>query len=239
MAGQLKRDPAAVHKHLFEQDDGSIVTDAHVRIQIPERYTTRHLASIGTEVYILAFFSLIVNDQFYTVSETAAMIRITPSSTERVTIRNTAYIEFSFFPGDRVFYGIDLVKNDTLTYYIYDEHVAKGNMPWSFNYFDMLKLFETAEEYAGINLGNRAVPELIISTMGRNADDFTQLYKHVLQDYSDVDERPPAVVPFRSVIWNTSDTTSKLIGSYFSDSITSALVNPSERVERIEELLRT
>lgn len=235
----LKRDPLQVQKHLFEQEDGSITTDAAVKIQIPERYATRHLASIGTEIYILAYFALIVNDEFYTVSETAAMIRITPSSTEKIIIRDVPYMEFSFFPGDRVFHSIDLVQNDTLTYYIYDEHVAKGNIPWSYNYFDMLGLFETAAEYAGINLGNRAVPELIISTMGRNSKDYTQLYKHILTDGSDIFKNPPAVVPFRSVIWNTSDTTSKLIGSYFSDSITSALVNPSVRTERIEELLRT
>lgn len=235
----FKRDSDAVLKHLRELDDGSIVTDTACKIIVPERYATRRLANIGTEVHILGFFAIILEDGTYGVSATTARMRITPSSTEIVEHQGVRYYQFQFFPGDRVVYDTNLVQDDTLTYYIYNEHVEKGNIPWYFNYFDMAHLLSTAVEHAGINLGNKAVIELIISTMCRNKADMTQLYRHIFEKHSDVETNPPIVVPFRSVIWNTSDTTSKLIGAYFGDSITSALVNPSERVERIEELLRT
>lgn len=235
----LVRAPERVHAQLRESKDGAIYTAVPCKIQVPKRYLERHLASIGAEVYILGFFAIIMEDSYYGVSITDAMMRITPYSTETVVIDGTEYLEFHFRKNDRVFYSVELVKNDTLTYYIYDEHIAKGRIPWYFNYFDLAKLFETAELHAGINLGNRAVIDLIVSTIARNREDMTQLYKHVVTKAADVDTNPPAIVPFRSVIWNTSDTTSKLIGAYFGDSITSALVNPSERVERIEALLRT
>ncbi|MFO5759756.1 hypothetical protein ACLBQR_30810, partial [Klebsiella pneumoniae] len=115
----------------------------------------------------------------------------------------------------------------------------KGNFPWYINYYDKAKLFETANLHAGVNLGGWPTLQLIISTTQRASDDISQLYRHVLTRHSDIVDNPPVDVPFRSVIWNTSDTTSKLNGAYFDQAITSALVNPSESVELIEELLRT
>lgn len=239
MTQPYRRDAATVLTHLHEQEDGGLFTTRACKIQVPERYLGRHLASIGAEVHILGIFAIILDDGSYAVSLTNAMMRILPASTETVEIDGTAYLEFHFGAGDQVFYSTELVKNDTITYYVYDEFIAKGRIPWYLNYFDLARLFETAELHAGINLGNRAVLDLIMSTIARDPQDIMRLYRHVIFRPVDVERIPPKVVPFRSVIYNTSDTTSKLIGAYFGDSISSALVNPSERVERIESLLRT
>lgn len=236
---QLTRDPARVIAHLTELEDGSVVTDAPCKIHVPERFTAKNLAVLGAEVFVLGFFPIIFNDEFYGVNNAIAMMRICPSSTERVVINNEPYFEFQFEAGDKVIYSTSLVVNDTLTYYMYDEFVAKGNIPWYMNYFDVAKMFETAKEHAGVNLGARSIIELIISTITRDPNDINQLYRHRLQSLDEVLSNPPITIPFRSVIFNTSDTTSKLDGAYFSDAINSALVNPSESVELIEELLRT
>lgn len=236
---KYQRRPDQVKAHLKLQSDGGVYTDVSMRIHIPERYATRHLASIGTETFILGFFALIMDNGDYAVSTTPAMMRITPSSTETIMIGDTSYFEFHFDAGDRVFHSTHLVKNKALTYYIYDEHIAKGRIPWYMNYFDMATMFELAEKHAGLYLGSRAILNLITSTTARDSKDLKTLYRHVIFKPVDVLNNPPAIVPFRSVIWNTSDTTSKLVGAHFSDSINSALANPSERVERIEELLRT
>lgn len=121
---------------------------------------------------------------------------------------------------------------------MYDQFVAKGNIPWYMNYNDMANMFETALEHAGVNLGGRSIIELIISTIARDPDDMTRLYRHIYARPEDLVNKPPVTVPFRSVIWNTSDTTSKLNGAYYDHGINSALVNQSESVEMIEELLR-
>ncbi|MBW6072906.1 hypothetical protein, partial [Pseudomonas aeruginosa] len=99
---------------------------------------------------------------------------------------------------------------------MYDEFVSKGNIPWYMNYYDMAKMFETAKEHADTFIGGRSIIELIISTIARDPDDMTRLYRHILSRHDDVKNKPPVTVPFRSVIWNTSDTTSKLNGAYFS-----------------------
>lgn len=235
----LKRDADKVREHLLELDDGSIVTNAPCKIHVPERFTAKKLAVIGSEVFVFGFFPIIVNDEYYCVNNTIAMMRICPSSTERVIVDGNPYFEFSFEPGDKVFYTTALVVTDTLTYYMYDEFVAKGNIPWYMDYFDIVNMFETAVEHAGVNLGSRSVIEIIISTITRDPLDMTRLYRHVLQSFEYAQQNPPIVIPFRSVVWNTSDTTSKLNGAFFSEGINSALVNESESVEMIEELYRT
>lgn len=236
---QLIRDAAAVNSYLVDQEDGAVYTKRPCRIQIPERYLDRQLASIGAEVYILGIFAIIMDDGKYAVNLTNALMRIQPASTDTVEIDGTVYLEFSFAAGDVVFASTDLVKDDEVTYYIYDEHIAKGRIPWYLNYFDLANLFSTAQLHAGINLGNPAVLRLITSTIARDPDDMMRLYRHRLTRIEEVQSLPPKTVPFRSVIYNTSDTTSKLIGAYFGDSVTSALVHPSEQTERIESLLRT
>ncbi|ARV77361.1 virion structural protein [Pseudomonas phage Noxifer] len=235
---QMVRDPDFIKKHLHEQNDGSVLTDTACRILVPERYASVHLANIGTEIHILGFYGILMGNR-YGVVRTIAMFRIVPSSTEKVVINGVTYFDFHFEPGDTLIAGTEPVKNDTLSYYVYSEHVDKGNIPWYFNYIDKANLFETAEEFAGIYLGNRSILSLIISTTCRDPKDMTRLYRHIYEKHSDVETNPPVSIPFRNVIWNTSDTTSKFIGAYTADSIVSALVNPSDRVERIEELLRT
>lgn len=235
----LVRDADRVREYLKELEDGSIVTTKPCKIHVPERFTAKKLAVLGSEVFVFGFFPIIMDDEFYCVNNTIAMMRICPSSTKRVVVDGNPYFEFSFEPGDKVIYTTALVVTDTLTYYMYDEFVAKGNIPWYMNYFDIVNMFETAQEHAGVNLGSRSVIELIISTITRDPTDMTRLYRHVLQTPEYATTNPPVVIPFRSVIWNTSDTTSKLNGAFFAEGINSALVNESESVEMIEELYRT
>lgn len=234
----LIRDADYVISRLVENPDGSIVTTEACKVHIPESFTAKNLAVVGSEVFIFGFFPIIMGDR-YAVNKTIAMMRICPSSTQKIVVNETPYIEFSFEPGDKLIYTTALVVTDTLTYYMYDQFVAKGNIPWYMDYFDMANMFDTAYEHAGVPLGGRSIIELIISTIARDPDDMTRLYRHILSKPEDVRTKPPVTVPFRSVIWNTSDTTSKLNGAYYDHGINSALVNQSESVEMIEELLRT
>lgn len=235
---QLKRNADYIKARLHKSESGVVTTDEPCVIQIPESFTAKNLAVIGSEVFIFGFFPIIMGE-YYAVNKTIAMMRISPSSTEKVIIQNEPYVEFQFEKGDTVFNTTALVVTDTLTYYMYDLFIAKGNIPWYMNYFDMANMFDTAKEHAGVDLGGRSVIELIISSIARDPDDMNRLYRHILARPEDVLTKPPITIPFRSVIYNTSDTTSKLNGAYYTEGIDSALVNPSETVELIEELLRT
>ena len=234
----LTRNPSRVLKNIVKMEDGGLVTKKPCRIQAPERWLERHMAVLGAEVFTAGLVCIIMEDEYYGCLFVDSMIRLTPSNTETVMVGDVPYLEFQFEAGDQLLYTTDLVMNDTLTYYIYDEMINKGRIPWYIEYLDFPYIFESADYHAGINLGNPRVLEFLLSTIARNPDKMMELYRHVMSSVEYTKTNPPALIPFKSVIWNTSGTVSKLIGGYFSDSITSALVNPSEKVERIEELLR-
>ena len=167
------------------------------------------------------------------------MLRITPTSTLRIKIDGTDYIEFVFNPGDTLTPSTQLVKTDTLVFRIYDEIISKGNVPWYLGYNDLGRIFDTARYHAGANIGtNSEVTELIMSLISRNKKDRTKYYRTVINKLEDLETTPPAFIPLRSVIFGATNTTNKLAGNYFDIGLKSALVSPAERTERIEELLR-
>lgn len=236
---KLKRDASKVHACLKELEDGSLITTKGCKIYIPSRFTECQLAVVGNETQIVGIFAICVDDQFYGVSIANAMMRIEPTNTTTVDINGEEYYEFSFEAGSTVVSSVGLVKVDTLVYLIYDEFVAKGHVPWYMSYIDLGKLFDTSLHHAGVKLGaNHAILELIASVIARDPDDRTKYYRQTVKSMEEVLARPPAMIPFRSVTFGATNTTAKLMGAYFDEGITSALVNPSQRSEKIEELLR-
>lgn len=237
---KLVRDASRVHACLAELPDGRVVAKKPVDIYIPARFEQKGLAYVGVETLIVGIYAIVVEDQFYGISLVNAMIRIEPTSTLRVMFDGEEYLKFSFAAGSTVFADTQLVKIDTLTYLIYDEILAGAHVPWYLQYDDLSKIFDTAVYHAGANIGrNQEVTELIVSMMGRDPKDRTRYYRTVAKSVSagGVGTKP-VFIPMRNVQYGATNTTNKLAGSYFRDGLVSALNTPTDRVERIEGLLR-
>lgn len=235
----LKRDPDFFKRALTTGKDGRVYTSIPMTIHVPERYKTRNLASIsGDGVFSLAFLAL-VSDDCYSVMNIASMIRLLPHDTTTDTINGETYMIFHFRAGDAVFYSLDLVVRKPLSYYIYAEFVGNGRIPWFFDYNDMGNLFATVKEYAGVDLGHPLILQMLVSMTARDPENIAEFYRSILTSTLTPATNPPTVVPFKSVVHNTHSTLTKLIGAYFSDGVNSALVDPTTKVDRIEQLLRT
>jgi len=236
---KLTRDASKVHAALKELDDGSVITTKGCKILVPGRFAEQQLAVLGTETNICGIFAIVVDDQFFGVSSAMAMMRIEPTITNTIKIEDEDYLEFVFDPGCTVISSTELVKSDTFIYLIYSEIIAKGNVPWFMNYEDMGRLFESAPHHAGVSVGaNFAVIEMIMAAISRSEKDRTKYFRHQLNSMQDLEKEVPAFIPLRSVTYGASNTTAKLIGAYWEEGLTSALVNPTETVEPIEGLLR-
>lgn len=236
---KLVRDASKVQAALKELPDGCLVCTKTVKIYIPARFSERGLAQTGIETHIVGVYAIVVEDKYFGVSLINAMLRIEPTSSLKIDIDGEEFYEFTFEPGATVFPTLMLVKRDTLVYSIYDEILAKGHVPWYLTYTDLGKLFDTAKLHAGANIGqNHEVTELIVSLIARDAKDRRRYYRSTVKSLDDVLNRPPAIVPLRSVTWAATNTTNKLAGSHFSEGLVSSLVSPAERTERLEALLR-
>lgn len=235
---KLIRDPSKIHASLKELPDNSLVALKRLRIYIPQRFEERELASISNEIYICGIYAIVTEDGFYGVSLVNSMVRIQPSVINTIKVDGDSYYEFVFDAGSTVIPDLNLVKNDVLTYLIFDEFFAKGRVPWYVSYDDLGSIFDTASKYAGTNVGeNREVIELITSIVARDPKNRYQMYRHVIKDRGTLLSNPPAYVPLDAIQFTATNTTAKLAGAYMADGVVSALVNPSERVERIEGYL--
>lgn len=235
---KLERNASKVHACLQETPDGKLIALKECKIYIPSRFEERGLMEHGVETYIVGVYAIVVEDKYFGVSMVNASIRINPTSASKIKIKGTDYYEFVFAAGSTVIVSLNLVKNDVMAYKIYDEILSKGKIPWYLSYEDLGHIFDTAKEHAGANIGeNPEVTELIISLISRSPKDRVKYYRTVAQDDAFIKNTPPAYVALRSVQYSATNTTNKLAGSYFGQGLASALINPSERVERIEEIL--
>lgn len=236
---KLKRDPAKVRAVLQKTKGDTFVTTKACRLYIPRGFEEKQLAHVGSEVYVLGIFALVLEDNTYAVSLTNAMMRIEPATINTVQIDGEEYYEFVFEPGDTVFANTNLVKNDTMPYHINDQIIAKGRIPWYLSYEDIGSLFDSARKYAGVSLGaNDSVLEMIASAIARSPKDPRTYYRQFVKTKDEIHTKPPIFIAFKNISYGATNTTAKLMGSYFETSLTSALVHPSEKVEDIEEILR-
>jgi len=235
---ELIRDKAAVTSVLKETPDGRVVTIRECKIYIPARYADYGMAQIGVDKHILGIYAMVVENK-YAVCSVNAMMQIDPVRTNKVKIAGDEYYEFEFDKGSTVIKNVNLVKADTLTYLIFDEFFQKGNIPWFIGYEDLGRIFDTARKYAGANIGGqREVIELIASLVARDPNDRTQYYRTAVKSQEDVKHIHPAYIPLMSVRYGATNTLTKLGGSYFSKGVISALIDPADRPERIETILR-
>lgn len=233
------RDPSKVHAALRVMDDKSVVTSRGVKIYVPERYVEKDMADIGSETYIVGIFAIVVDDKYYGVSTANAMMRIKPTTISTVKFDQDTYLEFAFEPGSIVIATTKLIRSDTLVYYIFDEFIAKGRIPWFLGYEDLAKLFDSADHHAGVPLAaHHSILEMFAAAIARVNTNRAKYYRHQVEKQTDSIEKPPAFIPLRSITYGATNTTAKLTGSYFSEGLNSALANPSERHEQIEDLLR-
>lgn len=236
---KLKRSPENVKSALRQTKDGRVITTKPMRLIIPGRFLEKQLAVISSEIYTLGIFALVM-DNFYSVSLTPAKMRIDPDSTKYVTWNDEEYIEFEFNAGSIVFPNVNLVKKETLLYEINEELISKGRIPWYLTYEDIGSLYQHSKKFAGTSLGyNHAILEMIAATIARNPDNPVMFYRHLVNTKEDLTKFTPKYIPLKNIGLGASNTTARLMGNYFNDGLTSALVNPSERNEDIETLLRS
>lgn len=236
----LTRNPEAIHKALKKVTDGESISTIALepcKIYIPADYADGFLADIDDEVSIIGIFGIVVGDN-YGVSRACATMNIDPTSTDIVKVGGVEYLEFFFDKGNTVIKNNMLIKSGTLVYRIYNEFIALGKVPWYINMDDLAQLFDTAIYHGGANLKvNVKVIELIVSSISRQMDDKSKYHRHNPNLLTNKNIKP-AFIPLKSVSRGATNTISKLIGPYFQEGVTSALVNESVRSERIDNELR-
>lgn len=232
----LKHDIGVVGSAFKELEDNSLVAMREARIYFPARFTEQHLATVEVETHCIGHFAIVV-DGCYSCYSVNAMIRLDPAEVNKVVWEDEEYYELVFFPGSIVIPNLLLAKVDTNVYHIYNGILSKGRIPWYLSYENLMKIFMTAPEFAGANIGEEhEVIEMLVSLIARNPENPTEYFR---SNYGkEGSAAKPQYISFKSVEYAATNTTNKLGGANFARGVVAALVDPSTSLERIETSLR-
>ena len=232
----LTRNKDKINASLVTHGDGTVSSKTETMITIPSFWEEKGLFIRGDTLMVAAICPIII-DKYYGILNTLSMIATDPESVTTVTIDDDDYILLNYTAGDRILSRPDVVIDDGLPYKVFDAFIDKGKIPWYLSYEDIGKLMDSSHTFAGLNFNvDHAIFEMVASLITRSANDRSKFYRH---SASKSTTAKYTFIPMRSVQYGASNTTAKLIGAYWSDGLTSALVHPSERKELIEDLLRS
>ena len=232
---KLKRRPDLIKAKLKKQSDNSVITLVPATVMVPRLWEDKALVSIGVHTTFTGVYALIQGDS-YAVSTALTVITTDADSVDTVNVDGEEYYAFRYQAGDRVILNTDCLKSDSVPYRFFDAVIDKGKIPWYLEYEDLIQIFNTAGEYAGVNFNiDHSIFEIVMAEITRNPNDRSKFFRHCNE--KDISGKP-AFIPLKSVQFTASNTTAKLIGAYWQEGLSSALVHPSERKELIEDLLR-
>lgn len=236
---QWKHKSDAMKATLRELPNGSLVTTTGCRIVIQESFRAKQLISMGKRIMIIGFFAICNEAGEYAVSTTPSMMEIAPAEIRQLEYQGRSYYDFHFTPGSTVIKNLNLVKDNTLLYYLFEEILARGRIPFFYNYISLSGFFEETKKYTGTQLvATPTIGEMIIAQIARLSHDRKVPLREKLFSYNELKTTPFTWIPLRNVIDGSSDTTAKISGSYTGDGLDSAIVNPNEVTQPIERLLR-
>lgn len=218
---------------------GELIAKTPLKIIFPVNYEEKDLASITDKVHVLGIFAIIVGNN-YATNVLPAKVNLFPSEIGKYKEGESDYYVLEFEKGSVITDNINVVKEETLGYYIYNYFIALGRVPWYLSALDLLTLFDHSGKYTGKTYGvNHVILEMIISSIMRDSQDLNKYWRQTLPPIKRaIYDNKPDVIPLRNVPYGARNTLAKLMGSYFDEGLNSALINPSTTTEKIEALLR-
>ena len=227
------RNPKAIFASFTELPNGELVTKTGCKIHIPYRFLEHDLAYMEPIFSIVGMCGIIVGEE-YAFMNVMSMMSINPSNYKNITIDEIDYIEFTFPKGSTVIKTTELVKQDHLPYLIYKEFFTTGLLPWYCNYDDLGQVYTTAKINANANIGQQQeVMELIASVITRDEKNRSIYFRQAINEDS---KAKPVFISMESVEASTN-TLSRISGSYFNNGLIDSINNQVTKVDNIEKAL--
>ena len=226
----MKRDKDFIQSQIYVKD-GKIYTKEKTIIEFPKWYENKELLDIQDVTYLYGVFAIIIGDK-YSVSVIPTLINTTPIIIREVERENGTYIQFVYGKDDVLIDNTTIAKKDLLSYNIFENLFIYAKTPWFIEYEDLIKILDNIYPYSNSNLGNNFVAtELVTSFIARTKKDksvFLRQDPNAQADYVDL----------TNVYFSALSTLNKVAGNYFTEGLTSALVQKEKEPTKLENLVR-
>jgi len=232
----LKHKPNVV-KELFSNKGDSVVANDKLYILFPERYIKKSLATMGATAELLSMFAVVDEAFNYGVIVAPIMMTISPDNVTDVMVDGVINKVLVINKGSVFITNRKLLRIDTFMYNLFDEFFLQGNVPWYITYDKLSDIFIEAKKYADSNVGNDVLAiEIVSSIISRNAKNKTMSYRHTIT--KGINKTPPVYVGLNNVYYSYDNTLSKVMGGYFQQGVTTAIVNRETETNKVSSLLR-
>lgn len=226
----MKRDKDFIQSQIYIKD-GKIYTKEKTIIEFPKWYENKELLDIQDVTYLYGVFAIIIGDK-YSVSVIPTLINTSPIIIREVERENGTYIQFVYGKDDVLIDNTTIAKKDLLSYNIFENLFIYAKTPWFIEYEDLIKILDNIYPYSNSNLGNNFVAtELVTSFIARTKKDKTVFLRQDPNAQADY-------VDLTNVYFSALSTLNKVAGNYFTEGLTSALVQKEKEPTKLENLVR-
>lgn len=226
----MKRDKDFIQSQIYIKD-GKIYTKEKTIIEFPKWYENKELLDIQDVTYLYGVFAIIIGDK-YSVSVIPTLINTSPIIIREVERENGTYIQFVYGKDDVLIDNTNVVKKDLLSYNLFENFFIYAKCPWFIEYEDLIKILDNLYPYSNSNLGNNFVAsELVTSFIARTKKDKTVFLRQDPNAHAEY-------VDLTNVYFSALSTLNKVAGNYFTEGLTSALVQKEKEPTNLENLVR-
>ena len=226
----MKRDKAFIESKLYIKD-GKVYTKEKTIIEFPKWYANKELIDIQDVTYLYGVFAIIIEDK-YSVSVIPTLINTSPIIVTEVERPDGTYTQFVYGKDDVIINNLNVVKKDLLSYNLFENFFIYAKAPWFIDYDDLIKIMDNMLPYSHSNLGeNYVASELVTSFIARTKKDKSVFLR---QDPT----APLEYVDLTNVYFSALSTLNKVAGNYFTEGLTSALVQKEVTPTKLENLVR-
>ena len=221
----------------FKQEKNKVIfTGDELTIWIPERYKGKSCLKISKVVQSLGIFSMQIksNGKTYNFGYfLPRLINIEPTEILSDTQDENKFVKLVLYTNNVFIQSTELVKTSSVSYTAFYEFINSANIPSFINYDDKAFLFDKVSSETGVKFRvDHAIFEIIFAHLCKSQDDFSVQYR--LTDM----KKKEFQIPLSDVSHASVSTTSRLVGSYFSNGISSSLVEDNINPTTIENILR-
>lgn len=226
----MNRDKAFIESKLYIKD-GKVFTKEKTIIEFPKWYANKELVDTQDVTYLYGVFAIIIGEK-YSVSIIPTLINTSPIIVTEVERNGEIYTQFIYGKDDCLINSTTVLKKDLLSYNFFENYFIYSKVPWFMGYEDLIKVMDNVQAYGGSNLGDNFIAsELVTSFIARTQKDKSVFLR---QDPT----AKPEFVDLTNVYYSALSTLNKVAGNYFTEGLTSALVQKEKEPTKLENLVR-
>jgi hypothetical protein len=231
---KLTRDPEFIKSKMYSIKsigDNRLMTSEKTIIEFPKYYEDKGLLKIEKTVTLYAIFAIIIDNK-YSVSLIPTTINTKPLLINEVEREDGIYYQFIYGKNTAIIDNMITIRNKLLSYDLFDSFFMLNKIPWFMEYEDMLRILDNLPKYGESNLGANLISnEIIVSFITRQRQDPIKFYR---QDTS----KEHMYVDLNDVFYSVMSNVSRLGGSYFNDSLISAINQKEKEPTKLTNLVR-